>query len=57
MPESAGNYRWTQGCHICTAFLWLNPFCLVKISRGAAAGISMDSLHEHFHRSGHPAQL
>lgn len=45
MPESAGICRWTQGCHICTACLWLNPFSLVKISRGAAAE---RTLHEHF---------
>lgn len=50
MPESTRIYRWTRGCYICTAFLWLSPFCLVKIFRGAAAEISMGSLHEHFPR-------
>lgn len=51
VPESTSFiYRWTQGSHTSTAFLWLSPFCLLKISRGAAAEISVDYLHEHFPR-------
>ena len=48
VPESASIHRWTQGSCTSAAFLWLSPFCLLKISRGAVAEVLVDYLYEHF---------